>query len=290
MIALKLWGGLGNQLFQYAFGKSLAISENKELFFYSIPHMNNKSKSPLEVFMMDIKYLDERQISKFYLFSNSRFLSRIERKIISRFPSVNRKVLVEKALWFHQLENSKATCYDGYWQSYKYFNSIMDELLSEIRLKDKYDLPEGLSREITECNSVSVHIRRGDYLSKANENIYYRCGTDYYKRAISFINKEVVDPVYYIFSDDLFWVKENYMFLKDFDIRYVEYSSEALPNTDLILMSHCRHNIIANSTFSWWGAYLNRNHEKTVIVPKHWYQKTIRYSVDDLIPQGWTQM
>jgi hypothetical protein len=290
MIAVKLWGRLGNQLFQYAFGKSKALSENRELFFYSIPYLDNKGKSPLEAFMIDIKYLDERQISKFYFFPNSRFPSRIERKIISIFPAVNRKVFVEPALWYHHLKNSKATCYDGYWLSFKYFSSIKDELLSEIKLKDNKDLPEGLFTEISECNSVSVHIRRGDYLSKANKNVYYRCGTDYYQRAISLIKNVVADPVYYIFSDDLFWVKENYTFLKDFDIRYVEYSAEALANTDLILMSRCRHNIITNSTFSWWGAYLNRNSEKIVIVPEKWYQKSIRYSVDDLIPQGWTQM
>jgi hypothetical protein len=289
MIAVKLWGGLGNQLFQYAFGKSKALSENKELVFYTIPLMDN-GKSPLETFMIDLKYLDKKKIRKFYFFTKCGIPSRIERKIISRFPAINRKVLIEPGLWFHQLENSTAICYDGYWQSYKYFDLIKDELVSKIRLKENNSLPEGLFTEIKNCNSVSVHIRGGDYISKANEKIYYRCGTDYYLRAISFIKKTITDPVFYIFSDDLFWVKENYMFLKDFEIRYVQYSSEVLPNTDLILMSNCRHNIIANSTFSWWGAYLNRNHEKMVFVPEHWYQKKIRYSVDDLIPQGWTQI
>jgi hypothetical protein len=290
MIAVKLWGGIGNQLFQYAFGKSMAISEKKDLFFYSIPVRDNKSRSPLEVFRINLKRLNDKQLGKFYFFSYDKFSARIERKIISLFPVVNRNVLVEPSLSFQNLKNSRAICYDGYWQSFKYFTSIKDDLLNEIELRDTKDLPESIFTEITKCNSVSVHIRRGDYLSKANEKIYCRCGVNYYQKALSWINKVVSNPVFYIFSNDPSWVKEDYTFLKNFEIRYVEYGLTPSPNVDLILMSKCRHNIIANSTFSWWSAFINKNPQKIVIVPEQWYQRKIRYSVDDLIPQEWIKM
>jgi len=290
MIAVKLWGGLGNQLFQYAFGKSRALSEQEDLFFYSIPFLQKKDPSLLENFRIDIKYLDESQIGRFYYFADKKLASRVERKAILCFPSVNRKVLVEPGLRYHEPERSQATCFDGYWQSFRYFTSCKDALINELVLRNPQDLPESISAEIKNCNSVSVHIRRGDYLSKANRNIFYRCGIDYYHRAVSFIKKTIPDPVFYVFSDDLFWAKESFNFLNNSEVRFVEHSSASSPNVDMILMSTCRHNIITNSTFSWWGAYININPDKVVIAPEHWYQKKISYSTEDLIPAGWKQM
>ncbi|MEI6553564.1 MAG: alpha-1,2-fucosyltransferase, partial [bacterium] len=136
-------------------------------------------------------------------------------------------------------------------------------------------------------NSISIHIRRGDYISNQEANNFHgSCSIDYYTEAINIIKGKVSNPIFFVFSDDIAWVKEN---LKS-DIVATWVSEYNLDNTeDLLLMSFCKHQIIANSSFSWWGAYLNRNINKIVIAPKKWIANK-GYNTDEITPSSWIKL
>ena len=153
---------------------------------------------------------------------------------------------------------------DGYWQNELYFSAIRELLLVELSPNcSMNDLSCANLESIKENNSVSLHVRRGDYLNLKDINVL---DVDYYKKAVEFVRKNVEKPTFFIFSDDLEWCKNSLGFLDD--CIYVDYTETEID--DLKLMSFCRHNIIANSSFSWWGAWLNKNPNKTVIAPKGW--------------------
>ena len=136
-----------------------------------------------------------------------------------------------------------------------------------------------------QCNSVSVHIRRGDYISNKDTNALLGvCPMDYYDRAIAYIVERVVNPCFYFFSDDIAWVRRT--FSLPFQSRFVDHNSGRQSFNDMRLMSLCRHHIIANSSFSWWGAWLGRNGDKTVIAPRRWFRRDIM-DLKDLCPDSW---
>ncbi|MFH0972649.1 MAG: alpha-1,2-fucosyltransferase, partial [Patescibacteria group bacterium] len=175
---------------------------------------------------------------------------------------------------------------DGYWQTEKYFKDIEDIIRSEFTLKTEYsNLNPELIAKISSCNSVSMHIRRGDYITNQNTNEFHGiCFLDYYKKAINLIAEKFPNPTIFIFSDDLKWCKEN------IKIKYPIVFVKGNKNyEDLIMMSKCSHNIIANSSFSWWGAWLNNNPNKIVIAPQKWLNNpNINYS--DIIPSTWIKI
>jgi len=187
-----------------------------------------------------------------------------------------------------QFKYFKDNCYyDGYWQMYKYINGIEKSILREINLNNLLSRTNvDLLHEIQNCESVSIHIRRGDYLSvKSNSNLFYSCDRKYFEQAINIIRKYNSESRFYIFSDDINWAKAN---IVAHDCFYVS-GNNAL--VDLYLMSHCKHNIIANSTFSWWGAWLNENRNKIVIAPKQWYKGTkLNETTKNLIPDEWKRI
>jgi len=148
------------------------------------------------------------------------------------------------------------------------------------------DKAKGIEEKIKRSNSISLHIRRGDYLNDKFSKIYTEITTSFYNKAIYLINKEAADPVFFIFSDDAEWVNEH------FNLAYDKFivSGQGIPDyEELMLMSICKHNIIANSTFSWWGAWLNSNPQKTVIAPVNWL-KVDNYKIDDLVPGEWVKL
>src|SRR3989344_4984067 len=142
-----------------------------------------------------------------------------------------------------------------------------------------------LASEISGTNSVSVHIRRGDYVTNANTNQFHGlCSLDYYNKAVSFISSKQNEMELFVFSDDIEWCKENLKY--DFPIHFVE-TNDA--HSDMYLMSLCKHNIIANSSFSWWGAWLNDNFQKIVVAPSQWIADA-SVNTQDLIPKGWIKI
>ena len=154
---------------------------------------------------------------------------------------------------------------DGYWQNELYFSDIRELLLRELSpISSMNDLGCAYLECIKKTNSISLHVRRGDYLNLKNIGVL---DVDYYMKAVEYIRTNVEKPIFFIFSDDLEWCKNSLGFLEG--CIYVDRTQTEID--DLKLMSFCRHNIIANSSFSWWGAWLNQNPKKTVIAPKGWH-------------------
>ncbi len=175
----------------------------------------------------------------------------------------------------------------GYWQCKDYLDGVTEQVRSEFRFRDP---PVGRNAEylaaIERCNSsVSLHIRRGDYQHVANGSIILPLG--YYREAIRRCSKNISDPHYFVFSDDLEWARDNLP--AGIDATFVEGNAQDEAHEDLRLMAACKHHIIANSSFSWWGAWLNPFEAKIVIAPKYWMmKKDTLYS--DLFPASWIQI
>lgn len=290
MIAVKLWGGIGNQLFQYGFGCYLAEKRNEHVFF-STEKQIEISKLPISYFDLNISLLTIDQLKSINYYFQNPYFYRLYRKICKVFPFVNNKVVVEKKLYFHHKIFQQDKFYDGYWQSYKYLLPIEKILRNKLTFNETDFSEIYLKDQIKVNNSISIHIRRGDYLSKRNNRLFENCSKVYYQNAIDFISTKIEKPHFYIFSNDIDWIKQNFIFKKSLNCTYVENSN--LPNnvlTDLYLMSLCKHHIIANSTFSWWGAWLNASEEKIVISPLKWYKGKLNESTIDLIPPKWIRM
>lgn len=291
MKIVKLWGGLGNQMFQYAFGKTLAIENSKQLYFHNFNQ--NKTESELDIlhFNVGMNFIKDKDLNIFYLKPNLTY--RFLRKLYYLFPWLNRKINVEQSLKYNcnNLLPSEAEYYDGYWQSYKYFEPIKDQITKDFQIKKEKVLNQKKMDEIISTNSVSVHIRRGDYLSKVNQKIYATCDLDYYSIAINEVQNKTNNPVFYIFSNDLKLAKEALSEIKNSNFIYVDnnhYKDAHIQ--DFIMMSCCKHNILANSSFSWWAAWLNENTEKYVIAPKQWYKGKLNETIKDLIPSEWIRI
>ena len=174
----------------------------------------------------------------------------------------------------------------GYWQNEKYFDDIRKEICTCFVFPDDLDeKKKNLLKTIQNDNSVGIHIRRSDYLIKENRDVYGGiCTKEYYENAIKYIQEHVCHPVFYLFSDDLNWVREN---LYREGMVLVEHSENQPSYTDMYLMSQCKHNIIANSSYSWWGAWLNSNDGKMVIAPDKWFNN---HETTDMICKGWIHM
>jgi len=179
--------------------------------------------------------------------------------------------------------------FEGYWQSEKYFLNYREDLLEEFTLKKElHPKSKEYENKIREVQSVSLHIRRGDYVTNTHTNsVHGTCSLQYYRDAVKEIEIKVEDPHFFIFSDDLAWVKENLDFIDN--VAFVELDKEIPDHEEMVLMSLCKHNIIANSSFSWWSAWLNQNDKKIVIAPKKWFNdQTI--NTEDLIPNTWIKI
>lgn len=212
---------------------------------------------------------------------NRRFSNNIYRMPIFR----------EKNYFFNKEFNliSEPVYLEGYWQSPRYFEDIRELINNEIQLRS--GLPakcRNISEEIELKNSICIHIRRGDYISNKRANkLHSVCSIDYYAEAIRIISQKVQNPTYYVFSDDMEWAKES--FLHKLEVRFVELNNGSEPHLDLILMSKCKYFIIANSTFSWWAAWLNNCQDKIVVSPRNWFRNE-SLETKDLIPHDWIKI
>jgi hypothetical protein len=182
-------------------------------------------------------------------------------------------------------------CYlSGYWQTEKYFSDIENLIREDFRIIKPLDGQNlGIAEKIKHTESVSIHLRGRDYINRVEtKKIHFTCDNSYYERSLSFIREKIKNPHFFVFSDDPEWAKK---FLKtNHSFTFVEGNSwNKTSYEDLRLMSLCRHNIIANSSFSWWGAWLNLNVDKIVVAPKKWFADTERNS-QDLIPDGWIKL
>ena len=272
MIVVKLAGGLGNQMFQYAIGRHLSLKYNTKLaldlsLLKALPKDTNYTIRNYELDVFNVK-------CSFFDLKLPRSLKLKQTDILNRlaFKLVNYKVISEKEYYNfdEKIFNSSKNAYIiGYWQSAKYFDSIRDTLIADFKFKiQPNELNNTHIKEIESSNSISVHIRRGDYITNEIANSTHGiCNLRYYQDAIEQIKSKVSDPHFFFFSDDIEWVKEQFKALNN--TTFINNNTDK-GFEDLRLMTLCKHHIIANSSFSWWGAWLSLNYNKIVIAPKNW--------------------
>ena len=289
MIVVKLQGGLGNQLFQYACGFALAKQLSKKLVFdFSFFSKASESHTPRKLELHKLVVIPDC----IYHTPQPRFYSR---SFKAEIKYLIHNISGRKPFWAYNNDlklpdrSNKNIYLDGYWQSEKYFKFFRKELITQIKPQ------QALSKEannqlqlIHNYTSVAVHVRRGDYVSNPRYlKKYGVCSLSYYKEAISRISDILNKPTFFFFSDDNKWVLDNFDINNNFFI--VENTSEAWE--DLWLMSKCNHQIVANSTFSWWGAWLNINLDKIIIAPKHWYNDPVlNEERKNLVPEEWLRI
>jgi hypothetical protein len=291
MVIIKISGGLGNQLFQYALGVSL-----EESFGFNVKYdlqdfnIEGARKFDLGEFVGDLAIASREEIVL-----NYNWVEKIKFQIakIFGFPFGFKrlKYYLERNFQFdaNVFSLSGHIYLSGYWQSEKYFINHRMKLLECIKISDS-DLPENLKylNQIRSSNSVSIHVRRGDYISNPQaKSIYASCDLGYYEKAIQHLSTQFEDLTFFVFSDDMEWVTTH--FSKFERMVFVNVNLVDTAFEDLKLMSHCKHNIIANSTFSWWAAWLNKNAGKVVIAPNSWYTQKWRNSTN-LVPADWLRL
>ncbi len=299
MIIIQLLGGLGNQMFQYALGRQLAVLNNSELKFditgftrdplrkYSLNCFSLPENIASDSEIIQIKYGHRSQV----LARVCDFLNRGLRRIIGRKPIKASSYLIEKQIFCFDskiLKQRSQLYLEGYWQAHGYFSGIRKILQKEFSLRsDPARENMQLLEQIKSCNAVSLHVRRGDYYSDpGTSRLYACCNSDYYKTAIDQIKSMLGNPTFFVFSDEPDWAESGL----DLDNKViVRANGPERAHEDLRLMQNCRHHIIANSSFSWWGAWLNENPDKIVIAPKTWINLA-NTDTRDLIPESWIRL
>lgn len=300
MKVVNLKGGLGNQFFQYAFGKSLEKETNTKVKYDTTWFETGAD------YDHDILYLDffktEYEVANKKEIENLYPLDGVGKKIAERL--YHRSPLISQSLFGHFREidsrenailksepcmfeyspkvysTNRDSYFDGYWQASQYVNTVSDTLTKEFRLTDPLsEQSKEINEEIGKSESVSIHIRRGDY-TKNNNTL----PIDYYRKSVKEMNSRTEDSKYYVFSDDIDWVR-NELEIK-VDCTYVDHNGVKTAYEDLMLMSSCKHNIIANSTFSWWGAWLNQNSDAIVLAPNIWLGWGDTDDMD-ILPNAW---
>lgn len=288
MIVLKVTGGLGNQMFQVAFAKKIANETKEEIYLdtsvYKKYKIRNYALSNLKV-STQLKTLSESNISHIGLlrlrFSQKqyRLIQRIIRDLHIR-EKIGGKLyaLLAKRGFYYNFDpyyyssprlSNKDICIYGYFQSEKYFLPYKKEIMEDMKVKiTPTEDEKKVIDELSSCDSVGVSMRLGDdYVNSSFLNV---CDEDYYYRAMDYVYKKNKNVVFYIFSDDIKRAKDNFSFR--YPVKYIEGFRDY---ESLRLLYSCKHFVISNSSFSWWGAYLSENKEKIIVAPKKWNNKTV---------------
>lgn len=293
MVIVRLIGGLGNQLFQYAAARRLSILHQTTLKLdisafehYELRRYSLGSFRIQEVFATPEEIAEVKGTSK-------KGLAKIAFRLIRKLqPYYRRPVFRQPRLRPFDpniMKTPKHVYLDGYWQSEKYFVGIQDVIRREFTVKVEQDSQSRkIAEQIASAQSVSIHVRRGDYISNPRvSQVHGVCGLDYYKRCGQLIADTLGPSHFFVFSDDTDWVTQNLHL--DYPTTLVTHNDATKDHEDLWLMSMCQHNIIANSSFGWWGAWLNVNPSKIVLAPRRWFNDP---SLDtrDLLPDGWIKV
>jgi hypothetical protein len=294
LIIVNLKGGLGNQLFQYAAARMLSVHHKTSLKLDTSHFEIAKLRTYcLKYFCIQENFATPKEIGALkwtsrYALTRSNFLGKPFRVIERNF---RRSILYEGRLRPYNpniLKTPTDVYLDGYWQSERYFANIENVIRREFTFKSQpKSKNEEIAREISKSNSVSIHVRRGDFVLERKNRMFYTCGTGYYEDCIALIKEKVQNPRFFVFSDDFSWPKQNLRLA--YPTTFVTHNDATAVHEDLQLMSLCKHNIIANSTLSWWGAWLNMNTDKIVLAPKKWFNYP-RFDTRDLLPQDWIKM
>jgi hypothetical protein len=291
VIISRLEGGLGNQMFQYAAGLRLATARNTRLKLdlsgLDDPTIRTPRSYELDAFAVTAELASPSDIEPIMARSGG-----LIGGLAARWPrDRSRPATVERTFCFDPqvLLLPDGVCLRGYWQSERYFEDVSDLVREELTFRaSAVGRNAETLKEIAACNSVSLHVRRGDYMTDpAVYAMHGVCSIDYYHHAVDHIRERVANPTFYLFSDEPEWVRENLDL--GGSVRLVDHNGPEDGSEDLRLMSRCAHHIIANSTFSWWGAWLNPGPDKIVIAPKRWFADD-SLDTSDLLPASWVKL
>lgn len=296
MLIVELLGGLGNQMFQYAFGSSISTQLGIEVKF-DVHNLLDRTPKPnftyrdfeLSIFDAEVPIATASDTALYRALPAGRlaqFTNRIQRKLI------NARFFPEKNIFTYDaevLQVGRHTYFEGYWQSEKYFTPCEPLIRKAFTFKQPLtDINRSLADKMLSTLSVAMHIRRGDYVTNAVTNAAHgTCTPAYYQQALATLQGQVENINLFVFSDEPQWVKENLHF--EVPTVYITHNQGKASYQDMQLMSLCQHNIIANSSFSWWGAWLNNNPDKIVVAPKHWMPGYVTESLD-LLPEAWLRL
>lgn len=282
MIIIKLQGGLGNQMFQYAFGERISYQKNVKVKFDTTAFRDSFLKDPYREYGLGIFPINLQKASYYDIWKVSGQMqdpfSKGIKKSLAKFFNYSSKnndsVFLEKNIKNNYKNLPDRAYLEGFWASEKYFKVIAPLIREQFKFP-KIDNSDYL-KEITNTNSVAIHIRRGDYLKQKHRGT---CSLDYYRNAVSYLEDRVKEPKFFVFSDDIKWAKEKFTDYEVIDRR------NRPDYEDMHLMSLCNHNIISNSTFSWWAAWLNTNPDKYVIAPDPWFD----HRDLKIVPDRWSK-
>lgn len=294
MIISNLFGGLGNQMFQYACGRACALDVGTSLAIstdmfdgYALHHGPELTR----VFSLTVPEADAADLRRVLGWQSSRLI----RRLLGR-PSTRRftgsQFLAEPHFQFWpglRTRVTKTTYLQGYWQSERYFAHHAPTLRGDLRFRDA---PQGLNADlaarIAGCESVSLHVRRGDYVKHSKTQATHGAlPLQYYERALRHVGERVPQATVFAFSDDPQWIAQALLPVHP-GLVIVDHNRGADSYNDMRLMALCRHHIIANSSFSWWGAWLNARSDKVVVAPAQWFAACRDSS--DLLPPAWVRL
>lgn len=261
---VRLMGGLGNQMFQYAFGRALCLKRQEKLILDTWSYCNDKSRS-YELGQYNILKNKGRLFQK--AFYNVLWNIKIHFCLSPVLEKIFGMECEHMGFGGHNINNSSKYLV-GYWQCTEYFANIRDILINEFKYMGELSkLQKQMITDMQSENSIAVHIRRGDYLNV--QDIYVNLERNYYDAALQYITERAANAKIYIFSDDMEWCKRE--FADWGNVVFVDEEISSNMHTDFELMKNCRHYIIANSTYSWWAAWLSENDDKLIVAPADWF-------------------
>lgn len=299
MIVVKLMGGLGNQMFQYAFARHIQVQTGQRIIFITTGFLKDTSG---RVYALEHFKLKDATVPGFLKQWYYTVILKMKVMIFTKcdkkkgFGEHNYHELTERGLYYtndmfdyyrEKLTSRKNRYIFGFFQSEKYFADIESSLRKEFKCKETYSKKYmEMQKKILECNSVCLHIRRGDYIGADWSTLVHVCNDEYYIKAMDEVAHKVKLPKFFVFSnnhDDLEWIRINFKF--QYEVTYVD-----LNNSDykeLMLMSKCNHFILSNSSFSWWASYLSTNKEQVVVAPDRWHKE---FEAHDIYRSHWIKM
>ena len=293
MIIVEFMGGLGNQMFQYAMGKSLSTHLNTDLKFDLTALLDRTPKEnfayreyDLDVFNLSTERATQKEIDRFFKQSKYKFIRLLKNLTINK---INPHPVFREP-HFHYTpavyDLPKNSYLAGYWQSPKYFENIKEDLRKDFTFKENLlPVSKGISYDILTHNSVCINVRRSDFLTNS---FHGACDMKYFIPSIEIITSKVQNPHFFIFSDDIPWCEDN--FRLDYPVTFVKHEHKGFKFSNYLqLMSMCRHFIIPNSSFAWWAVWLNGEKNKIVVAPKTWVTDPT-WDSKDLVSPDWIRV
>jgi len=291
MVIVRIFGGLGNQLFEYAFGRALSLKKNTPLlldYYDQISRIDLNGEKLTKItnaFDLPVKLYAGKKRKELIRRYNLDYIDRL-----IKWTYLKTKCVIGEDNYEHlqkKIKKYQNIYFVGYWQGEHYFDEFKDVIKNDFKFKIERQISNlEIYGEITESDSVSLHVRGGeDY---TNNSFYRKLNVKYYLDAVKIISKTNSKLKTFVFTDNIDNVHRNYKELLKFSKIVNVQTAFRSDIVDLLLMSKCKHNIIANSTFSWWGAWLNNNPNKIVVTPKKWFNdESLKYYNEKMLPATW---